>query len=219
MYKIGPEKGSLLEQQLAQHGPIKQALELGTFLGYSAIRIARQMPPAGHLVCVEANPDNARVAAKVLALAGVADKVTILRGLAADQLPRAAEELRNGQEHLMQQPGLQTLQAPVPPAAPVDLLFLDHCKDCYLPDLQAAEQLGLVGPGTLVMADNVVYPGAPGFLEYLESSGRYDTQLLRAKYEYEQAWNPNWDLGKEDAMSASLAQGDWSLFGQRLSSR
>ena len=53
MYRIGPEKGSLLEQQLSEHGPIHQALELGTFLGYSAVRIARQMPPTGHLVCID----------------------------------------------------------------------------------------------------------------------------------------------------------------------
>jgi predicted O-methyltransferase YrrM len=39
-------------------------------------------------------------------------------------------------------------------------MFLDHCKDCYLPDLRAAERLGLVTAGTVVMADNVVYPGA-----------------------------------------------------------
>jgi hypothetical protein len=32
-------------------------------------------------------------------------------------------------------------------------------KPCYLPDLLAAEALGLVGHGTVVAADNVVYPG------------------------------------------------------------
>jgi predicted O-methyltransferase YrrM len=40
MYKIGPEKGSLLEQQLAHQGPIKKAFDVGTLLGYSAVRIA-----------------------------------------------------------------------------------------------------------------------------------------------------------------------------------
>lgn len=32
-----------------------------------------------------------------------------------------------------------------------------------------------------------VYPGAPGFLEYLDSCGHYSTRLLEAAYEYEQA--------------------------------
>jgi len=35
----------------------------------------------------------------------------------------------------------------------------DCSKRCYLPDLVSAEILGLVGPGTVVAADNVVYPG------------------------------------------------------------
>jgi hypothetical protein len=41
-------------------------------------------------------------------------------------------------------------------------------------------------------------------LEYLHSSGRYKTQLLKAKYEYEQAWNSEWEPNKEDAMSVSI---------------
>ncbi len=45
---------------------------------------------------------------------------------------------------------------------------------------------------------------AAGFLEYLDSSGRYKTELLRAKYEYEQAWNPEWEPNKEDALSVSV---------------
>lgn len=49
-----------------------------------------------------------------------------------------------------------------------------------------------------------------GYLEYLESSGRYRTQLLKAKYEYEQAWNPDWEPNKEDAMSVSVCSGDSS---------
>lgn len=51
----------------------------------------------------------------------------------------------------------------------VDYLFLDHCKPCYLPDLLAAERLGLVGAGTVVAADNVVYPGARVLLALLVS--------------------------------------------------
>lgn len=43
-----------------------------------------------------------------------------------------------------------------------------------------------------------------GYLEYLDSSGRYTTELLRAKYEYEQRWMPDWEPDKEDALSVSL---------------
>jgi hypothetical protein len=43
-----------------------------------------------------------------------------------------------------------------------------------------------------------------GFLEFLDSSGRDKTELLRARYEYEQAWNPDWEPNKEDALSVSV---------------
>ena len=43
-------------------------------------------------------------------------------------------------------------------------------QDIYLSDLQLMEKLGVVTKGTLVAADNVIYPGAPGFLEYVEVS-------------------------------------------------
>lgn len=47
----------------------------------------------------------------------------------------------------------------------------------------------------------------PGYLEFLESSGRYKTSLLKARYEYEQAWNPDWEANKEDALSVSVCDG------------
>ncbi len=60
-------------------------------------------------------------------------------------------------------------------------------KPCPLrPAPKAAESLQLVGPGTVVVADNVLYPGAPGFLEYLDASGHYSTTLAMARYEYDQ---------------------------------
>ena len=41
---------------------------------------------------------------------------------------------------------------------------------CYLPDLVAMERLGLVAPGSLVLADNVLIPGAPDFLAHVGAS-------------------------------------------------
>jgi len=52
----------------------------------------------------------------------------------------------------------------------IDLLFLDHLKPLYGPDLRLAEELGLVGKGTVLCADNVIWPGAPEYLEYVRSS-------------------------------------------------
>lgn len=150
MYKIGPEKGALLEGVLAQRPGITTALELGSFLGYSAIRIARRLPPperGGMLVCIEANPDCAAVVRELCDFAGVGGTVSVLHALAAEALPAAAAQLLGG--------GGSS-------SSGVGLLFLDHCKDCYLPDLKSAEAMGLVGLGSVVVADNVKYPGRCG---------------------------------------------------------
>jgi hypothetical protein len=61
-------------------------------------------------------------------------------------------------------------------------------QDLYLTDLQLMEKLGIVKKGTVVAADNVVYPGAPGYLEYVQGGGTYDTHLVSAQFEYDQKW-------------------------------
>lgn len=53
-------------------------LELGTYCGYSSVRITRLLPPATKLITVEVNPDYAHVARQVIQHAGLQNKV---RGL------------------------------------------------------------------------------------------------------------------------------------------
>lgn len=160
-YKIGPEKGELFEGVLQQYKPT-WALEIGTFLGYSAIRTARNLlQPGGKLLCIEANPQNAAVARQVVQYAGFDEQVQVIDGLSQQVIPQLPTLLAAIQQS--QQLGLQE-QHQQEQQQGFDVLFLDHCKDCYLPDLQKLEQLGLIRQGTTVMADNVIYPGAPGEL-------------------------------------------------------
>lgn len=51
----------------------------------------------------------------------------------------------------------------------IDLMFLDHYKPAYTTDLKLCEELGMVGVGTVLAADNVVKPGNPPYLEYVRS--------------------------------------------------
>jgi predicted O-methyltransferase YrrM len=158
-YKIGPEKGQLFEAELQKVKPLR-ALGLGTFLGYSAVRTARNLQPGGSLLCVEANAQNAAVARQVVEYAGYGQQVQVVDGLSGQVIPRLPALLAATQPSLPQDPAQQQQQLSQPPG--FDFVFLDHAKGCYLPDLEALEQLGLVRQGTVVMADNVVYPGAPG---------------------------------------------------------
>lgn len=50
-------------------------LELGTYCGYSTVRIASRLPPHAKLITLEFNPDFAVIAHQVIAWAGVEEKV------------------------------------------------------------------------------------------------------------------------------------------------
>lgn len=78
---------------------------------------------------------------------------------------------------------------------------------CNRRSLSAVPALALpcVPQGTVLVADNVIYPGAPDFLQWVDTAqGRYETKLFEAVFEYEQVWNKDWTLKKKDAMSYSV---------------
>ncbi|KAG9336021.1 hypothetical protein JZ751_003280 [Albula glossodonta] len=65
-----------------------------------------------------------------------------------------------------------------------DFVFLDHWKDRYLPDTKLLEECGLLRKGTVLLADNVICPGTPEYLEYIRSSPRYESRYFKSHLEY-----------------------------------
>ena len=57
----------------------------------------------------------------------------------------------------------------------------------YLSDLRALEAAGLVRPGTVLVADNVIFPGAPDYLAYVRQSPHYTSRFVPGKLEYQTA--------------------------------
>jgi catechol O-methyltransferase len=149
LINVGDEKGALLDAAVRRADP-KLALELGTYCGYGALRIARAAP-AAKVYSVEFAEANAVNAREIWAHAGVADRVTCVVGTIGD--------------------GGHTLDALAGEhgfiAGALDLLFLDHDKDAYLSDLQSILDRGWLHTGSIVVADNVKVPGAPKYREYM----------------------------------------------------
>ncbi|OQD96633.1 hypothetical protein PENSOL_c015G04812 [Penicillium solitum] len=55
----------------------------------------------------------------------------------------------------------------------IDLLFMDHDEALYEPDVKLAEKLGFLDKeGALVIADNVLRPGAPEYRSYMRKNPR-----------------------------------------------
>jgi catechol O-methyltransferase len=131
-------------------------LELGTYCGYSALRIAVAAPSA-KIVSIEFNASNAEIARRILGHAGVGDRVTIVVGTLGDG-GRTIDLLRR--EHGFG-PGS------------VDLVFIDHDKRVYLSDLKLILDQGWLRRGALIVADNIKFPGAPEYRAYMaENQGR-----------------------------------------------
>ena len=83
--QISPDQGALMEL-LARLTNTTNALEVGTFTGYSAICIARGLAPGGKLTCLELDEEYATIAQRNLERAGVADRVEIRVGPAQQSL-------------------------------------------------------------------------------------------------------------------------------------
>jgi catechol O-methyltransferase len=149
LINVGDEKGALLDAAVRRANP-KLALELGTYCGYSALRIVRVAPTAKvySVELAEANAVNAR---QIWAHAEVADRVTCVVGIIGDG-GRTLDALAAEQGFA---------------AGALDFLFLDHDKDAYLTDLQSILDRGWLHPGSIVVADNVKVPGAPKYREYM----------------------------------------------------
>jgi len=162
MMNVGDVKGLILDKAIKERKP-KFALEFGLYCGYSATRIARLLPADGRLVSVEKDPVRIGWASKIIAHAGLADRVQIIQGAADEAIPT-----------LKAKTGLGSF----------DLVFIDHVKDRYLADLKILEGSGLLAKGTVLVADNIVYPGAPDYLEYVRTSSHYKSELHETKLEY-----------------------------------
>ncbi|XP_024301343.1 transmembrane O-methyltransferase homolog isoform X3 [Oncorhynchus tshawytscha] len=66
-------------------------------------------------------------------------------------------------------------------------------------DDTALEGSGLLGKGSVVLADNVLFPGAPNFLRHVRKSGLYEWKIHRATLEYSK--------GIRDGMAELVYQG------------
>lgn len=120
---------------LARTVGARRILEIGTLGGYSAIWLARALPPDGRLITLEFDPVHAEMAQANIARAGLADRVEVRVGRAVDSLAALAAE----------------------GAEPFDLIFIDADKPSYPVYLHWSLQHAR--PGALIIADNVVREG------------------------------------------------------------
>src|SRR4051794_20838558 len=86
-----PDEAALITM-LARLVGARRALEVGTFTGYGAVALARGLADGGTLTCLELDEEYAAIARRNVEAAGVADRVEIRVGPAADALRALPEE-------------------------------------------------------------------------------------------------------------------------------
>ncbi|MGH3676357.1 MAG: O-methyltransferase [Mycobacterium sp.] len=168
LINVGDEKGELLDAAVRRANP-KLALELGTYCGYGSLRIARAAPSA-KVFSVELAEANAEIARRIWAHAGVGDRVTCVVGTIGD--------------------GGRTLGALAEQgfaAGNLDFVFLDHDKNAYVPDLASIIDRGWLHQGSIAFADNVRFPGAPKYREYMhqQQGKQWNTVEHKTHAEYQ----------------------------------
>ena len=120
-------------QVLLRAAGAERVLEVGALAGYSAVWIARALPPDGRLITLEIDPTHAALTRRSLEAAGVADRTEVRLGDAA------------------------TAMASLGPPGSFDAVFLDADKERYA--AYAEEAARLLRPGGLLLADNALWKG------------------------------------------------------------
>jgi caffeoyl-CoA O-methyltransferase len=109
----------------------KRILEIGTFVGYSAIYLSKGLQPGGQLHTIELRQEDAATAARNFKRANVADKIVLHNGNALEIIPALNETW--------------------------DLVFIDADKVGY--SAYYALVISKVRSGGLIIADNVLFHG------------------------------------------------------------
>ncbi len=131
--QVAPEQGAFLTL-LARAIGAREAVEIGTFTGYSSLAIARGLAPGGRLLCCDVSNEWTAIARRAWEKAGVAERIELVIA-----------------------PATETLRAlPVEPR--FDLAFIDADKTSYA--VYYEEILKRTRPGGLILVDNVLWSGA-----------------------------------------------------------
>ena len=132
LMQIAPEQGAFMTL-LARAIGARRAIEVGTFTGYSALCLARGLPAGGRVIACDVSQEWTAIARRYWEKAGVAEKIDLRIG-------PAAETLRG-----------------LPEAEDFDLAFIDADKPSY--PIYYELILTRLRSGGLILVDNVLWMG------------------------------------------------------------
>lgn len=163
LMNIGPTKGKYISGLIVQNKP-SVMIELGGYVGYSAILFADAVRASGgkQYFSLEVNPEMAAVSNVLVDLAGLRDFVRIMIGPSDESLVRLIRDEKK--------------------ISAVELVFIDHWQELYLPDLQLLEGLNVLKPDvSLLVADNMRLSGSLNYQEWLRATPEEKRELNKKR--------------------------------------
>ncbi|MGH6931509.1 MAG: class I SAM-dependent methyltransferase [Dongiaceae bacterium] len=133
--QIAPDQGQFMGLLIEMLGA-RQAIEVGTFTGYSSLVVALAMPADGKIIACDLSLEYTAIARRYWARAGVAHKIDLKLAPALETL---AELISAGRSDSF------------------DFAFIDADKNNY--DSYYEAVLKLLRPGGMVAIDNVLWNG------------------------------------------------------------
>jgi predicted O-methyltransferase YrrM len=133
--QISPEQGQLMAL-LVQLMGAKKTLEIGVFIGYSALAVALALPVDGKVIACEISEEYTAIAKDFWGRAGVLEKIDLRIAPALETLEKLITEGEAGS---------------------FDLAFIDADKRNY--ENYYERVLTLLRPGGLILIDNVLWSG------------------------------------------------------------
>ena len=159
LMNVGPEKGEILRDRLVKSKP-NNVIELGTFIGYSAVLISSTIGEKSKLTSIDSDSHSIEIAKELINFAGLDDKVNLMHGSAEEIIPKLNFN--------------------------ADFVFIDHAKKKYLSDLKLLETEEIILKNCTVFADNVgIFKDEMAeYFDHVRNSGKYQSQNFSSKLEY-----------------------------------
>jgi predicted O-methyltransferase YrrM len=148
---VGRDRGRILVETMRGTNP-KRVLEVGTFIGYSAILMANELESSARLITIEIDSDEAELARENIRKAKVRPTIEVMAGDAVEVIPRLSGEF--------------------------DMVFMDAKKTEYMRYLQLVEPK--LHEGSIIVADNAHTDAdeMKDYLNHVRSSGKYISKYM-----------------------------------------
>jgi catechol O-methyltransferase len=161
LINVGEHKARVLADIITKESP-NVYVEIGGYLGYSALLVGMTMrtyAPGAVVWSLELDSTFATIMEEIVEFAGLTDIVKVVVGPASDSLRSMKEDGR------IDQP---------------DMFLLDHVEKLYVSEFDTIEKLGCLKKNAIIIADNVVRPGAPEYREFVRKHERLQSIGVRA---------------------------------------